>query len=485
MHYKIKVPKANASETVLSVTSPFDGAVIGTVETINQAGAEQALANASFLFENKKAWLSAHERIQILKKTAVLMQERFDDLVQISLAEGGKPLQDTRVEMNRAIDGVLNCIDLIRADHGTEIPMQINPASANRIAFTRKQPRGVVLAFSAFNHPINLIIHQVAPAIATGCPVIIKPASDTALSAFAFCELLEEAGLPEGWCQPIAVEDLNVAGKMVEDKRVSFFSFIGSARVGWMLKSRLAAGTHCALEHGGAAPVIVAEDADVTDMLPLIAKGGFYHAGQVCVSVQRVFVHESLFDEVSQGLIDYAKKMKVGDPADKSTEIGPLIRHAEVDRIEEWVNEAVLDSEESKSGSKIIGTGGKRISPEFYEPTVLLNPNIKSKVSLQEIFGPVICVYRYSEMDEAIAQANAVPFSFQASIFTKNIDTALAGWQDLEATAVMINDHTAFRVDWMPFGGEKESGYGMGGIPYTYRDMQIEKMAVIRSSALK
>jgi len=477
MHYKIKVPGANAGDQVLSVTSPFDGSLIGTIETISQAGAEQALVNASSLFNNKKRWLSAQERIEILRKTAVLMQDRFDELVQTSLSEGGKPLLDTRVEMNRAIDGVLNCIELIRNESGTEIPMQRNPASANRVAFTSKQPRGVVLAFSAFNHPINLIVHQVAPAIATGCPVIIKPASDTALSAFAFCALLEEAGLPEGWCQPIAVEDISIAGDMVKDKRVGFFSFIGSGRVGWMLKSQLSPGAHCALEHGGAAPVIVAEDADVTDMLPLLAKGGFYHAGQVCVSVQRVFVHESLFDEVSQGLISYAKKMKSGDPANEDTEIGPLIRHAEVDRIESWVNEALQES-------AVLGTGGKRISDAFYEPTVLLNPDPNSKVSLQEIFGPVICVYSYTNMDKAIAQANAVPFSFQASIFTKNIDTALAGWQNLEATAVMINDHTAFRVDWMPFGGEKESGYGMGGIPYTYRDMQIEKMAVIRSPAL-
>ncbi len=480
MHYKIKVPKANAADKVLSVTSPFNGKLIGTVETINQAGAEQALVNASTLFNNRKKWLSAHQRIKILRKTADLMTQRFDDLVQISLAEGGKPLLDTRVEMTRAIDGVLNCVELIRNESGTEVPMQRNPASANRVAFTRKQPRGVVLAFSAFNHPINLIVHQVAPAVATGCPVIIKPASDTALSAFAFCELLEEAGLPEGWCQPIAAEDLDVAGRMVEDKRVAFFSFIGSARVGWMLKSRLSPGTHCALEHGGIAPVIVAEDADVSDMLPLLAKGGFYHAGQVCVSVQRVYVHETLFDEVVQGLVDFANKMKSGDPANKDTEIGPLIRDSEVERIDQWVTEAIKES-------AILATGGEKLTAlgkGFYAPTILLNPDIKSKVSQQEVFGPVICIYSYTDMDEAVERANAVPFSFQASIFTKHIDTALAGWQNLEATAVMINDHSAFRVDWMPFGGEKESGYNMGGIPFSYRDMQVEKMAVIRSPAL-
>lgn len=477
MHYPIKVPGANASEKLLTVNSPYDGATVGTVETIHAAGAEQALRNATALFTNKDKWLNATQRIDILKRTAQLMRERFDSLVNIAVLEGGKPLQDSRVEMNRAIDGVLNCVELIRNEHGTEIPMRINPASANRLAFTQKFPRGVVLAFSAFNHPINLIVHQVAPAVATGCPVIIKPASDTPLSAFSFCELLEEAGLPPGWAQPIAVEDISIASKMVEDERISFFSFIGSGRVGWMLKSRLAPGVHCTLEHGGAAPVIVADDADVNDMLPLLAKGGFYHAGQVCVSVQRVYVHDSLFDVVAQGLVEQAQSMKVGDPAKEETEIGPLIRPVEVDRIETWVDEAVQES-------AVLATGGKRLGDTLYEPTVLLNPSETSRVSQEEIFGPVICVYSYSDMDEAIQRANALPFSFQAAIFTKNIDKALTGWQNLEATAVMINDHTAFRVDWMPFGGEKHSGYGMGGIPFTYRDMQVEKMAVICSGAL-
>ena len=478
MHYKIKVPNAKHTNENLTVVSPFDGKEVGTVEVLDAAGAEQALQNAANAFADRDNWLSKHERINILKKTITLMHERFDQLVDIAVAEGGKPYQDTVVELNRAIDGVSNCIELMRSEAGHEIPMQINPASANRMAFTRKYPRGVVLAFSAFNHPLNLIVHQVAPAVATGCPVIVKPASDTALSAFAFCELLHEAGLPLEWCQPIALEDLDVAGDMVADPRVGFFTFIGSAKVGWMLKSRLSPGTHCALEHGGAAPVIVTEDADIDDMLPLLAKGGFYHAGQVCVSVQRIYVHESLFDQVANGLVDLVKKIKMGDPASEATEVGPLIRHAEVDRIESWVNEAIDESAE-------LACGGKRDGDAFYQPTVLLNPAADSKVSQEEIFGPVICVFKYSDIDEAMDMANSVPFSFQASIFTKNIDTALQGWEKLNATAVMINDHTAFRVDWMPFGGEEHSGYGMGGIPYTYRDMQIEKMAVIRSPALK
>lgn len=476
MDVAIKVPGAEASGR-LEVTSPYDGRLVGTVETIDAAGVEQALRNASAVFQNRDAWLPADKRISILERMAELMQERFDPLVAVAVAEGGKPLMDTRVELVRAIDGIKNCIECIRSERGEEIPMRLNRASMNRLAFTRREAAGVVVAVSAFNHPLNLIVHQVGPAVASGCPVIIKPAEDTPLSAFALVDLFREAGLPEAWCQPVATQDLTVAERLVRDRRVSFFSFIGSAKVGWMLRSRLAAGTRCALEHGGAAPVLVAEDADLGDMLPLLAKGGFYHAGQVCVSVQRVYAHRSIARDVAEGLAALAEKSKVGDPAREETEIGPLIRHREVARVETWVNEAVA------SGSECL-TGGERQSDVLYTPTILLNPPPESKVSQKEIFGPVICVYEYDTIDDAIREANSLPYAFQAAVATKNIDTAMYAYTHLNASTVLINDHTAFRVDWMPFSGLRESGYGVGGIPYTYRDMQIEKMAVIRSKVL-
>ena len=216
--------------------------------------------------------------------------------------EGGKPLLDSRVEIERAIDGVNNCIECMRSAAGREIPMGINAASKQRLAMTHREPIGVVVAVSAFNHPVNLIVHQVGPAIAAGCPVIIKPAEDTPLSCFRFVALLRQAGLPEEWCQALVVNDLEVASRLVTDARVGFFSFIGSAAVGWMLRSKLAPGTRCALEHGGAAPVIVAADADLDAALPLIAKGGFYHAGQVCVSVQRVYCHRSIARKLAERL---------------------------------------------------------------------------------------------------------------------------------------------------------------------------------------
>jgi len=259
------------------------------------------LINSCSFFNNKAKNLISMANTVIENFGSIIPLSK-DELVTLAASEGGKPLMDSQVEVRRAIDGVKNCIECIRTEHGTEIPMQLNPASANRVAFTRKEPIGIVVAFSAFNHPLNLIVHQVGPAVATGCPVIIKPAEDTPLSAFMFVDLLREAGLPDAWCQPLLTTSHDVSGKLVSDKRTAFFSFIGSGKVGWMLRSQLANGTRCALEHGGAAPVIITEDADLEDVLPLLAKGGFYHAGQVCVSVQRVFAPAIIAQKVAEKL---------------------------------------------------------------------------------------------------------------------------------------------------------------------------------------
>ncbi len=476
MHYPIDVLNAKASG-VIEVFSPYNGEPVGSVECIDAKGVEATLNNMTEVFRNKKNWLPVHERIAILEHVALAMQERSEQLIAIAIAEGGKPYTDTQIELLRAIDSIKICSQCLRSEHGTEIPMQLNPASMNRLAFTHREPIGPVVAVSAFNHPLNLIAHQVGPAVAAGCPIIIKPARETPLSAFALVELFHQAGLPAAWCQPVMIDDNRVTERLVTDKRVAFFSFIGSADVGWTLRSKLAPGTRCSLEHGGVAPVIIAEDADLNKILPLMTKGGFYHAGQVCVSVQRIYAHRSIAYKVASELAILAEQMTVGNPADSSTDIGPLIRHREVDRVESWVNEAIAEKTE-------LITGGKRFSASLYQPTVLFNPPVTSKVSQLEIFGPVICIYEYNDIDHAIEQANALPYAFQAAIATQNIDTGLYAFKHLAASTVMINDHTAFRVDWMPFAGLRKSGYGTGGIPYTFRDMQIEKMAIIHSAAL-
>lgn len=460
------------------VLAPYDRSLIATLEVVGWEVADHALNTAYTLFRNRDRWLTAAQRIAILERAADLLSERAEDFAVEAAREGGKPLMDSRIEVARAIDGLRVCVHTLRTEAGEVVPMNLNAASAGRIAFTQKEPIGVVLAFSAFNHPLNLIVHQVGPAIAAGCPVIVKPAEATPISCYRFVALLREAGLPEEWCQVFSVENREVSAQLVADPRVAFFSFIGSARVGWMLRSKLAPGARCALEHGGAAPVIVAADADLEQAIPLLTKGGFYHAGQVCVSVQRVFVHASIARDLAVRLAEAAKKLRVGDPTRDDTEVGPMIRPEEVQRVDEWIKEAVV------AGGELL-CGGVRISETCYAPTVLFNPPDTVRVSREEVFGPVVCVYSYAELNEAIARANALPYAFQAAVFTRDLDTALRAYQRLDAAAVMVNDHTAFRVDWMPFAGLRQSGLGVGGMPYTLREMQIEKLCVLRSSGLR
>jgi acyl-CoA reductase-like NAD-dependent aldehyde dehydrogenase len=475
--YPLMVPGATADGEPLSVHAPFDGSFIAEVEMGGEAVVERALATAHALYRDRDAWLPATQRIEILRRAAALMQERRDELALEAAREGGKPLVDSRIEVDRAIDGVQECVELLRTQAGRGIPMSLNAASSGRLAFTQHEPIGAVLAFSAFNHPVNLIVHQVCPAVAAGCPFIVKPAEATPLSCLRIVSILREAGLPDAWGQALLTSDLDVAGKLVGDPRVAFFTFIGSARVGWMLRARLAPGARCALEHGGAAPVLVAADADLDAAIPLLAKGGFYHAGQVCGSVQRVFAERAIARPLAERLAAAASKLVVGDPTLPQTEVGPLIRPAEVRRVGEWVDEA------AGRGAELL-TGGKPLSARTYAPTVLLDPPDDCRVSTQEIFGPVVCVYTYDELDAAIARANALPYSFQAAVFARDLDTALRATRRIDASAVMVNDHTAFRVDWMPFAGLRESGLGIGGIPYTLQDMQVEKMIVIRSPEL-
>lgn len=462
--------------SIITVTNPYDGSLVAEIPKHSAADVEQALSNAHQLFDDRELWLPAYQRISILEKTVELMSEQVEDLTVLAASEGGKPYADSRAEVLRAIQGVKLAVEHISQIKGEQIPMGLTASSANRLAFTQREPIGVVSSISAFNHPLNLIVHQTVPAIAIGCPVIIKPSDRTPLSCLRFVEILREAGLPKHWCQALVCDNQD-AEKLVSDPRVNFFSFIGSARVGWMLRSKLSPGTRCALEHGGAAPVIVDDSANLDIVVDSVLKGGFYHAGQVCVSVQRVYAHVDIYQELATRLAAKAGELRVGDQLDPSTEIGPLITPQEVDRVAEWVEEAV-----SMGGTLL--TGGKRISDSCYAPTIILDPPAESKVSQLEVFGPVVCLYSYIDKDEAVASANSLSVAFQAAVYTQRLDDALELSNKVNATAVMVNDHTAFRVDWMPFGGRDSSGIGMGGIQYSMHEMTREKMIVIKSAVL-
>ncbi|MFF0922466.1 aldehyde dehydrogenase family protein [Rhizobium leguminosarum] len=458
----------------LEIRAPYDRVLLSTLPASTEIEVEAAFAKAYGLFRNRKAWLPKIERIAILRRAANIARERREQLALQVASESGKPLRDALIEVDRGIDGIELSVETLRHEAGHVVPMDINATSAGRVAFTQMEPIGVVLAIAAFNHPFNLVIHQVAPAVAAGAPVIVKPSQKTPLSCRSVIEIFTEAGLPEGWAQMVLPLELDLVRRMASDARVAFLTFIGSAAVGWRLRANLTPGARCALEHGGVAPVIVAADADLSAAIPRLGRAGFWHAGQACVSVQRVFCANAILDEVVDGLAGVARTMQIGDPTRMETEVGPLISHAEVERVGNWV---------ARSGAR-VASGGERLGDSTYANTVLVNPDIDADVSRREVFGPVICVYGYDEIQAALAQANDLPFSFQGAVFTRNIDTAMHCYRHLDATAVMVNEHPLFRVDWMPFAGARHSGLGVGGIPHTIRDMQTEKMMVWRSDAL-
>jgi acyl-CoA reductase-like NAD-dependent aldehyde dehydrogenase len=457
----------------LRVYKPYDRSLLAELPADSAEDLQRKLDRAAHYYGQRRQWVPTHERIAMLRRAADVLEGQRDSFAVRIASEGGKPLTDALVEATRAVDGIRNAIDALRTFAGEEIPMGLTAASTDRFAFTTREPIGVVAAISAFNHPLNLIVHQAIPAIATGCPVLVKPASTTPLSCIAFVKLLHEAGVPAALCDTVLPEDDAGAERLATSPQVAFLSFIGSARVGWQLRSKIAPGTRCALEHGGAAPCIVHHDADLDAVLGPIVKAAYYHAGQVCVSTQRIFVHASIRDAFLARFSALVSALRVGDPGESSTDVGPLITPREVLRVATWVDEA-------RAQGAGLASGGVRLGETTYAPTVLVEPPRDARVSREEVFGPVACVYAYTDVDQAIAAANALPFAFQASVFTRDLGLALRAAKLLDAASVLINDHTAFRVDWMPFGGRRQSGYGIGGIGYTMHDMTQHKLIVLR-----
>lgn len=462
--------------SLLTVFNPSNGEKITAIRTDSTSQALEKIDRAHQYFFNHER-LALHQRIHLMEQLIAALLEKKSEIINIMLSEGGKPYTDSVAEFHRAIEGIKVAISTISEDTGRVIPLGSNPSSADRNASTQVFPRGVVLAFSAFNHPLNLIIHQIIPAFATNCPCIVKPAPDTPLSCLKLIEIMHEIGFPKASVQAVITEDIETASAMISSHNISFFSFIGSAKVGWMLRGKLQPGVRCALEHGGIAPAIVSQHADLSIAASSIVKGGLYHAGQVCVSTQRVYVDTLIFDGFVELLVSHIAQLNVGDANNEKTDVGPLIRAGEVERIDSWVQEAMAMGANCPIGGTVIkdNNGGN-----FYPPTLLINPPLDATVSQQEIFGPVICVYSYDKFDDALAQANHPMFAFHASIYTDKLSEVYRAYEALETSALMVNDHTAFRDDAMPFAGLKQSGLGVGGIPYTIEEMQYQKMLMIK-----
>jgi len=468
--WKYIVAGADDAGTSIEVRSPYSGEPLATVESASPKVIDQALANAENAKQAIMPGLPGYKRAEILLQTARLMERDYEELVLGIAQEGGKPYTDAKVEVSRAINTVTLAAHEATSLDGEQLQMDRAPGHENRMAFVTREPIGVVTAISAFNHPVNLIAHQAAPAIAAGCPVVIKPASSTPLSCIRMGRLFLEAGLPEE-CLSVVPCRGDEAMPLAADRRVAFLTFIGSAAVGWELQSKLYPGVRLSLEHGGTAASIVAADADLQLVAEKSLKGGYYHAGQVCVSVQNILLHRSLYDKFADMFKPMVESLIVGDPTEEKTEVGPIIDVPELNRVAATVEEALAD------GAELL-TGGEKMPNQCYRPTLLGNTRRGMTVFNEEIFGPVVNLCAFDDLDEAIQIANDSKFGFQSSVYSANIDTAFGVARRLNATAVMINDHTAYRVDWMPFGGRDFSGIGMGGVKYAVHEMTRPKLYV-------
>lgn len=470
----IKIKNAKPTNEYKDIFSPYSGEVIAKMEIADDNAIEQALTNSVDYYEKIMKNMPAYKRAEILNNVANQIKENLEDLSMTIAQEGGKPLTDARAEVTRAINTVETCAMVALDIHGEEIRMDRTAKGENHIAFTIKQSVGPILAISAFNHPVNLIAHQLATAFAAGNTVMIKPASTTPISAFRMVEFFEKAGLDSG-----VISFLSISGsqtdKIVSDKRIKFISFIGSSKVGWGIRKKAHNGVRMAFEHGGTAACTVDKSADLDKAIPKIVKHGFYHAGQVCVSTQNVFVHSDIYDTFLERIIKATKEVITGDPTNSKTEVGPLITKDEVERVQEWVKESVGEGAKIECGFESIGN-------QCITPAIITNVTTDMKIFKQEVFGPTINILKYNYLQEPIDAINNNEYCFQDSIFAQDIDVAMHYARNISTKAVMINEGTAFRVDWMPFGGTADSGLGFGGVKHSIEDMMEEKMIMINSS---
>jgi acyl-CoA reductase-like NAD-dependent aldehyde dehydrogenase len=448
----------------IDVRSPYSGDVVGRVAKAGAAEARRAIQAAE---QAMREPLPAHKRAEILVRVAGALGRRHDEAARLISDEAGKPLKAARVEAARAMSTYTFAAVEARKLAGEMVPMDAAQAGEGKLAFTLRRPIGIVGAISPFNFPLNLVAHKIAPALAAGCAVVLKPASQTPLSALLLAELEEEAGLPPGWLNVLVGPAAEIGDVLVEDERVKLITFTGSSGVGWKLKER-APKKRVNLELGNATPVIVAADADVSTAAAKVAQNAFAFAGQSCISVQRVYVERAAYKPFVEALIPLVEALKVGDPAEEDTDVGPVIDEDARERILDWI--------ERSSGNVL--TGGE-LEGDLIRPTVIANPGRTDEVSCEEIFGPVCTVTAVDSLDEAIELANSTRYGLQAGIFTSRLETALRASQELEFGGVTVNEAPTFRSDQMPYGGVKDSGNTKEGPHYAVREMTEERLVVV------
>jgi acyl-CoA reductase-like NAD-dependent aldehyde dehydrogenase len=453
----------------IDVASPYSGEMVGRVA---KAGADETRRAIDAAKQAMAEPLPAHKRAEILVKVAGYLGRRHDEVARTISDEAGKPMKAARVEARRAMSTYTFAAVEARKLAGEMVPMDASQAGEGKLAFTLRLPIGVVGAISPFNFPLNLVAHKLAPALAAGCAVVLKPASQTPLSALLLAELETEAGLPPGWVNVVVGPASEIGDVLVADERVKAITFTGSGAVGWKLAER-AAKKRVNLELGNSTPVIVAADADVDSAAQAMAANAFSFAGQSCISVQRIYIEQPIYDPFVDRFLPKVETLKLGDPADEETDVGPVIDEDARERILTWVDEA------RQRGAQVL-TGGDT-EGELIRPTVIADAAPDLKVNCEEVFGPVCTLTGVRSVDEAIELANGTRYGLQAGIFTGSIETALRAAQQLEFGGVTVNEAPTFRADQMPYGGVKDSGNTREGPAYAVRELTEERLVVISS----
>ncbi|MEA2412629.1 MAG: hypothetical protein QOC77_3190, partial [Thermoleophilaceae bacterium] len=452
----------------LEVRAPYDGALLGRVPAGGAAEVDRAVAAARAV--HQAGPLPAWKRAEILDTAARLLSERVETFARIIATESAKPIKTARVEASRAMSTYTFAAVEARKLAGEMIPMESAQAGEGKLGFTMRKPLGIIGAISPFNFPCNLVAHKIAPALAAGCPVVLKPASQTPLSALLLAELEQEAGLPAGWLNVIVGPASQIGDVLVEDERVKMITFTGSGDVGWKLQER-SPRKRVKLELGNSTPVIVAADADIETAATKLAANAFAFAGQSCISVQRIYVERASYDAFVKSFVPKVEALVVGDPADDETDVGPVIDADARTRIAEWIEEA------RSSGAELLTSGE---DGALLRPTVIAKVADDQKVSCEEVFGPVVVINPVDSVDEAIDRANGTRFGLQAGIFTSSLDSALSAADRLEFGGVIVNEAPTFRSDQMPYGGVKASGNTKEGPAWAVREMTEERLVVIQ-----